>query len=351
MQIISHKDTINIILQNMSLQTNAFTDNHHLKTIVAEYLRYILNDLCMTNENSIAPVYQKSLTNQVYRHLKTFFSNHEKQKDRLIKVILWQLLMIRDIAKLSGGFLLPAPIRAIQMPCSDYVLIVGGMETKKLSEIIGATVKIAGFARYIHKKSINDNTLKQNNILWQDYYSYLGNNGISDLNDWIQQKKKQAKMRLEQVSVDSFQIDVYHPKQKVHMSQNKRWIGIEKLQEHNDEMMLCRRIEGKRFSFFWGKLSHKKPYPLIRETSIHFKDVRKLQYGIDHYYKCPTEIIVKQLKDYYQISLKNRLPQSYQRIIMALTQAVNEKNLYFSKDFKNDIVYLLEKLGIHVREI
>jgi hypothetical protein len=345
MRIITQQDTIQIILQHLQLQTNALTKNHLLNTIIAEYLRYALNDLCLTKENTIAPVYQQRLINKVYDHLKPFFSEQKHPKNRFIKMINLQLQKIRDISRLSGGYVLPSPIRAIKMPRSDYILFIGGIETKTLSEMIGETVQIAGFVRYIHNKKINDTLLKQNNILWQNHESFLGDDP-TDLNQWMQLKMKQARSRLEKISIDSSQVEIYYPKQNTHLLQNKRWINLQQLRKHNDELMLCRLRDKKRFIFFWGELSKQSPFRVIRESAMNYKERKKLHYGMDSYYKSPTQIKIRQQSDYCEITLINQLPPSYQRMLVALAQQSTKKEFYCPPIFKNDIVYFFEQLGI-----
>jgi len=346
MKIISYKETIQMILQRLQLQTNELIDNHFLKIIIAEYCRYILNNSCLTKENTIAPVYQQRIINIVNYHLKPLLAYHQKQSyHSIIKTINWQLQMIRDISRLSRGYILPTPIRAIQMPCSDNVIFTGGIETKQLSGIIGEGVKIAGFARYIHNKKCHESTLKQNNILWQNYSAYI-NDEVTDLNEWMELKISQAKERLHKVSVESSNIDVYYPQQKKHKFQNKRWINLENIEKHNGELMFCRIHEGKKFSYIWGALSKTYPFRLKHESSVYFKDIHKICYGIDYRYNCPTKVSIKQKEDRCEIVLNNKLPQSHQRIFFALAQQKENKTYYFDSIFKNDIIFFLEQLGI-----
>ena len=346
MNKISYQETIQLILQRLQLQTNELTDNHFLKIIIAEYCRYILNTCCLTKENIIAPVYQQRMINSVNYHLKPLFANHQKQLHHsIIKTINWQLQMIRDISKFSRGYLLPTPIRAIQMPCSDYVIFTGGIETIQLSGIIGENFKIAGFARYIHNKKCHESTLKKHNILWQSYSAYI-NDEVTDLNDWMALKINQAKKQLNKVSVDSSIIDVYYPPQKKHKYQNKRWINLENIEKHNGELMFCRVREGKGFYYIWGALSTTYPFRLKHEANVFFKDIHKICFGIDYYYNCPTSVSIKQQGDSCEIILNNKLPQSHQRLLFALAQQKEKKIYYFNAIFKNDIIFFLEQLGI-----
>jgi len=346
MKILSYSETIQMILQRLQLHTSDLTDNHFLKIIIAEYFRYRLNNCCLTKENNIAPVYQQQVINHVYNHLKPLFAYPQKQSDHsIIKIINWQLQTIRDISRLSGGYILPAPIRAIQMPCSDYVIFTGGIETKSLSEIIGETVKIAGFARYIHLKKCHDDTFEPYNILWQSYRAYI-NDEITDLKEWMALNINQAKERLNKVSVDSSLIDIYYPQQQNHQFQNKRWIHLYHLEKHNGELLFCRIREGKSASYIWGELSKTHPFRLKRESSVHFKDIHKICYGIDDDHNCPTTVSIRQQDDSYAITLNNKLPRSHQRIFLALTQQKSKNTYYFNSIFKNDIIYFLEQLGI-----
>jgi len=345
MKILSYPETIQMILQRLQLHTNDFTDSHFFNIIIAEYLRYSLNSCCLTQENNMAPVYQQRMINRVYYHLKPLFAYHQLDHS-IIKIIKW-LQTIRDISILSSGYILPTPIRAIQLPRSDYVILTGGIETKQLSEIIDETVKISGFARYIHHKKCHGSIFKQHNILWQTYSAYI-NDEVTDLKDWMALKINQAKALFNKVSVDSSLIDVYSPQQTKHKFQNKRWIHLNNLENHNGELMFCRIREGKRFSFIWGELSKTYPFRLKRESSVHFKDIHKICYGIDYWYNCPTTASIKQHNDCYEIKLNNILPRSHNRIFLALSQQKAKNTYCFDSIFKNDIIFFLEQLGIQV---
>jgi hypothetical protein len=213
--------------------------------------------------------------------------------------------------------------------------------------MIGETVKIAGFARYIHQQKCQNSTFKQHNILWQHYSAYL-NDEITDLRDWMVLKINQARARLIEVSVDSSIVDVYDPHQQKHKFQNKRWIHLNNLEKHNGELMFCRIREGKRYSFFWGELSKTYPFRLKRESTIHFKDIYKICYAIDYCSNCPTTVSLKQQNDCCEITLYNKLPRSYNRILLALTQQKKKNTYLFNPIFKDDIIFFLEQLGIQL---
>jgi len=353
MHTINMNKTLDIIIQQLNLQSDIWTADHKINMVIAEYIRNIINYLCLCDDGTIKPVYKTKLFNVVNNHLRPILQGRDENINHIIKVIFHRLIMIRDLSVLSGGYILPAPVRVIKVPFSDIAILVGGADTNSLSDHFGATIKYAGFARYIDNKAIYDDKIKKEiGILWQDIDSWLGWDYIYNIKDWIKKRIKNAKNQFKNVSVEQqLNIEVYYPIEKKNDIQNQRWISIKDLKKYNNDIIMCKIKEGKRYYYFWGALSKQSPYSVIYEAPINRQDILKVKYGLDAYYDCPTEISLK-INQYCQINLKNKLIKSHQRLLYAFAQKYSQNNsVYnFSLQFKKIIIHEFKRIGIIIKK-
>lgn len=128
------------------------------ETLIAESIRFALGRNYLDVDRN-SPVHILSLRNWVMRKLRSIIPEIQSNTEGLFEAVLKKgpgpnLEFLGDIIKLSGGYYLPAPARAVQIGNTSWILI-SGLSTQVFAKE-GLNIEILGVGRWLRDVSKSD---------------------------------------------------------------------------------------------------------------------------------------------------------------------------------------------------
>ncbi|MDI6879228.1 MAG: hypothetical protein QMC95_13535 [Desulfitobacteriaceae bacterium] len=372
LSVITKKEALQKIVK-ASVSGELLTESHLRDVIIAEYLRKSLCNLTSSlgQKSQLQPIYVTRLLNSVRRQLSPLwpelnFGLEEDLSDTInlqsngdissysVRRVLDSLETVGDAVEVGNGYWLPTPMRLVQPPVQDKVLVVGGLATADLSMMLGINIKISGFARHIERSALPENIIRDESW-WQSYEDWVGDIP-GNLCDWTKSVLDQARLALRPSASNFDNFEVYVPSRRAGTIQFFRWVSLSKLKQIIDmpshDLMLC-RFKSKRphstSSNFW--LGIVDFDGLKKEAPVFAPNVRRLMYGLDLLNGAPTHVVWK-LDGI--IDLRSRLPHEELRLAMAIGVDVSPRpgrlpiRFMFQPEWQDTVTCALNRLGVNV---
>lgn len=336
--------------------------NQFWEQLVADYYRWFICNAVEKGSsvhiNRILAVGRTTLGPFIYKkgskENKLFQNNGidgDTDEGDIFNRTLYRLEIIRDIAHLGEGYYAPTPLRAVVTP-TERILLIGGLPTKRVEEIIGNLVHVRGVIRTLDSNTYGDNlgTVKCPS------QSFEGWSGISpeSLDLWVKQCLINFEQDLEETNIDG-SFEVYDPKNTNSSAQFFRWINSSQWDGNESSMWLCRTKKQPR-RYWLGAIKRSRHGVICyKEAPISGIEVRKLQYGIDLIYRRPCSVLLKERENTFELKLSSFLPNAEMRLFYGLGHDISVRpdrlpmEFSFHKDVFEDICKMVKNLGITMR--
>ncbi|MCY9665129.1 hypothetical protein M5X11_09175 [Paenibacillus alginolyticus] len=341
-QQLTESESIRKIITGIGFtyNTNELIQKH---VIYSEYIRSALNQLSSSVSNGskkFEPIYITRLINTVSNHLEGVFpdikkhtstiqlnddySEIEKEKHGLIRLILANLQLIGDCSSLGKGYWLPSPIRLVQIPRSEVCAIIGSLSYKEIKRLF-PDAEVTGLGRIVTKEYIPEN-IKSDYNMWQEFDAWLGW-VPNDIIKWIKDECNNVS-KSGSVSSSTFRdFEVYISNDCFLYNTRQNWIQYESFSAFgiSESVMLCRTLSKPR-RYFLGVFNRGV---LKKEKSVeNFEKIRWIANALKmlHNSLLSAEWKGNILKVYpalpasldryvslfsYRIPMKNRFPQYF----------------------------------------
>lgn len=344
--------------------------------VIAESLR---RTLCWfasrTRPEQVEPVYVTSLTNHVREQLSPLWPSLHRSRHKRpsqaeqqlegdtqpdpIRRVLQALSDLREAEHVGDGYWLPTPVRFVDLPAEEVVLIVGGLDTITLRRTFHPRVQVLWITRTLERAMLPPAAF-EDRALWQALPDYLGDPPAS-LSDWTQALLRRASRSLKPSAAGYTRFEVYSPKAERTRLQYYRWIQVDRLPRRPEGVVLCRASEGYQLGprrYWLGTIGEfRGERRADAESPIDPKDVLRLQYGIDLFEECPTRVLVGPRGDDILVQFENFLPSEERRLLLAFGMEESERpgrlpTVYrFRRERFSLIQVAIEGLGLTVRTL
>jgi hypothetical protein len=339
---------------------------------VAEYLRYGLCLLANSGKDGRAetrPVHIGRLLGRVRKQLGPLLPKTGKQPlEDLVPIhapyasrsedtcrrIFNKLELIRDVQNLGRGYFLPTPLRLLELPSGD-VLVIGAVPTLAAQKVLGTKLRSAGLAR-VSEIGTLPIALKNNSDAWQSLRNWLGIE--SSLENWIEKYLAAALKDLRASSSEIGAFEVYFPERMEKKPHHFRWCEGKSWAGRSDRLYLCRSADKNRGRSYWlGLLARDQDIVrMVKETELESnKDIIRLLYGFDLLAKVPVTAEIEADATGGRLQLSSLLPKEERRLLVALavdTSPAPDKlplTFRFENRWREDIERNLSSLGIELR--
>ena len=249
-----------------------------------------------------------------------FFKRY-KQSGNDLHDALEILKVIREAAKLPGGYWFPAPLRRISI--DGGALVLGPHPTEELQRTIHPKITLAGFARvYLDYSSLDlaEERLED----WMDR--------PADLAEWTNHIFLKAKSEMKSTIQGSRSIEIYLSTDNTFKSKKnfprRRWTRLDDNLRNLNGIYLCRELaQFDQVNFFFADIQSGK---IVLETEVNC-DVTRLTYGIDkNNGNCNTYRLFS-TSERVEIELHRRLPDAERRLLIALATTHESEHSRLSK--------------------
>ncbi|MCK1994912.1 hypothetical protein GW626_01510 [Peribacillus muralis] len=356
-KLIKNKDQIiEIILSGLNVR-NFPEENIQRAVILAEYLRDCIFKLTICDENDeeeYKPVYIMRTINVLRQHLEVVWPStatnlsgeiiskndvEHPLSTKSIKNTLTSLQLIGDIVHIGNGFLLPTPVRLIEVPKQNHIALVGGWSTKSANSLF-SSISQEGLGRLIKKENIPEKIIDRQD-LWQPYKQWRGWEPNS-LQKWTMNQLKHAERHGSGTlsSFENFEVFLSFQANRIFKTV---WIRAEEITNTRTDIkfMLCRT--GDRLAnYFIGEFQGGK---LKKEFFINDKEtVSWLRLGLRLLHGKPSSALWlgNTLKIY------SPLPTAIERQLLLYTykSKTSEGTIYHcSEEYKSIIEGFLKEYG------
>ena len=232
---------------------------------VAEYLRYGLCLLANSGKDGGAetqPVHIGRLLGRVRKQLGPLLPERGKppledlvpikapnasRSEDACRRVLNKLELIREVQNLGRGYFLPTPLRLLELPSGD-VLVIGGLPTLDAQKVLGTMLKSAGLAR-VSEIAALPAALKNHSDAWQSLRNWLGIE--SSLANWTEKYLAAALKDLRASSSEIGAFEVYFPEGLATKPQYFRWCEGKSWAGRSDRLYLCRSADKNRGRSYW----------------------------------------------------------------------------------------------------
>jgi hypothetical protein len=337
--------------------------------VAAESVRCALWALTYDGQD---PVYVTRCLNFARRLAQPAFSPQTQEQDDsdlLLRDAMEDLESLGDIATLHQGYRLPAPVRVVPLssatqPCENWLLI-GGLPSHQFPKKVQPFFFHRGAARIWTRdprllvEEMGVVLPTQSESLWRCEPTSTS----TQLQDWARQVLARAVLSpLENYEAE---FEAYVPGSLAegtgfphgdHPFQFKRWTTD--FPRLRDGRYLMRRHS--RFGMAEARVGHlqdgklRATAPLDKDN----KDVRRLLYGLDSLNHSPTIIQTKRMDEGTLFRLRNEVPRSQNRLLLALGKLCpnTAQNSYYPRDWlvasahERVIGAALQALGVHLEE-
>lgn len=345
LKVLTSKEAIELII---SSQTAELPEDDYFKRelFLAEYWRSILLELAFRSEfsnDNIQPVHNRKIKNMLTRQVGAIWPELKeatlKEQMDYSKSIRSCLEKIGDTVHLGSGFYVPLPLRMIDLPESEYTVIVGGISTTLIQHMI-PYARISGYGRVVDKKRIPD-SVKADRHLWQDYSNWIGWKP-ENIKSWMMMQKHQL-TSLGSQSIQGFEeFEVYNSLGPKERGNRSFWIDQRTIQAQKLKgILLCKTLDSNR-RYFLGEL---KDGCLLKELTITDADtIRWLMIGF--------QIVngrspIARWNDSF-LKVNSPLPQALERHILIFSLKQNAYEYYVCKEVQVQVEQFLKSQGYEI---
>jgi hypothetical protein len=345
LKVLTSKEFIEL---TMSHQTVAIPKNDYLQRelFLTEYWRRILFEIAYKSdlpEDKIQPVHNRKIKNMLSQQVDAIWPELKestlKNQTDITKPIRNSLEKIGDAVHLGSGLYVPLPLRMIDLPKSEYAVIVGGTYTTLIRNIIPGT-RISGYGRIVEKKRIPD-SIKTDRHLWQDYSNWIGWKP-ENINSWLTWQIHQLST-LGSQSIQGFEeFEVYDSLGHRERGNSSFWIDQRTIQAQKlSGILLCKTIDSNR-RYFLGEL--KNGY-LLRELTIKDTDtIRWLMIGFRLY---SGRSLIARWNDSF-LKINSPLPHALERHMLVFSLKQNAFEYYVCSQMQEHVEQFLKSYGYEI---
>ncbi|MEC0183039.1 hypothetical protein P4H61_16255 [Paenibacillus peoriae] len=341
-RVLNQKELVELVLNN---QTVSISENVEFQRelFITEYWRLLLHDLASKEHsegvnNNIKPVRIRKRT--LLQYLDTIWPELRDEESQnttdVISSVCSRLEQIGDMVRLRNGYFLPTPLRLIELPESQYSVVVGGIPTE-IIRLLLPDAKIAGYGRIIENQKIPD-TVKRDRGWWQEYTNWVGWKPTS-LENWVEMQIIQLSSSGSQ-SIQGFEeFEVFNTSGNRKNNNRSLWINQSSiLDQGTSGTWLCKTTDSNK-RYFLGEFNDGH---LMKELSITDKDTRLwLMLGLRVYNR---HFPVAHWNNNY-LKVIPQLPRAIERHVLIFSFKQNAYEYYVSEQFHNHVEQLLKSYG------
>ncbi|WP_338555574.1 hypothetical protein [Paenibacillus sp. KS-LC4] len=344
-KVLTSKGFIELTLSH---QTVAFPEDDYFQRelFLTEYWRSILFEIAFKSDFSndkIQRVHNRKIKNILSQQVEVIWPELKdatlKEDTDFTKHVRKCLEKIGDVIHLGSGFYVPLPLRMIDLPESEFVVIIGGTSTTLIRNMI-PDARISGYGRIVEKKRIPD-SIKMDRHLWQDYSNWVGWKP-ENIKDWITLQMRQLST-LGSQSIQGFEdFEVYNS--FGHRERGKRsfWIDQRTIQAQKiSGILLCKTLDSNR-RYFLGELS--EGYLMKEFTIIDTNTIRWFMIGFQlNSGRSP----IARWNDSF-LKVNPPLPQALERHILVFSLKQNSFEYYVCEQVHEHVEQFLKSHGYKI---
>ncbi|GAA3411658.1 hypothetical protein ACFFNY_20590 [Paenibacillus hodogayensis] len=344
-KVLTSKEFIEL---TMSHQTVAFPENDYFQRelFLTEYWRSILFEIAFKSDfsdDSIQPVHNRKIKNMLSQKVDTIWpelkDENLKEQTDFTKPVRICLEKIGDTVHLGSGFYVPLPLRMIDLPESEYAVIVGGTSTTLIRNMI-PSARISGYGRIVEKKRIPD-SIKTDRHLWQDYSNWIGWKP-GNINSWMTLQMRQLST-LGSQSIQGFEeFEVYNSLGHRERGNRSFWIDQRTIQVQKlSGILFCKTVDSNR-RYFLGEL---KDGYLLKELTITDADtIRWLMIGFR--LESGRSPIARWNDSFLKVN--SPLPQALERHMLVFSLKQNAFEYYVCEQVQDHVEQFLKSHGYEI---
>ena len=344
-------------------------DGKELKVAIqADHIRSVLMAEWIRSGNQVG-VHSKRLTDALRKDMLPVLEDErfepinpkeleEDEESRNPLTVVHSLAQIGDIAGGKLGYWIPGPIRIVEIPSSDKALIVGGLPTIKLKEVIGIPLVSVGIGRMALSAALDGAKLKESDY-WQSFDSWLGGEA-TELEHWTTKTIENLVSQMaDSIEIEPRDLMVYVPEDILGKASSfTRWVAATDMGEVPKGPRLCRgpRTGTGEWPYFLAIFSGGKyGIKLTRSIQLEKPMFDQLRYGVDKQLKKPLPVDIFRTEGYFCLRLWRGLPEAESRVLafgwhLANQSKDNYEDWCFPSDYFLLISQTLVRLGVPIVE-
>jgi hypothetical protein len=292
-----------------------------LHTVAAEHLRTAIYASSVQENPHIPRVHTSRFMSNLRNNLGGIWDSDsanaatQSVAENRYRSILEALEQAGDILHLGSGYWVSAPLRLVELPASEHLLVVGGVPFDPLQRYLKTTPLCAGVSRFVERA-----VLKQQPHLLQLVQPFDEWIGITEtLATWTRGTIDRALQRLsapEEISIE--QLEIYAP--DVFQQQRKmgRWLPGSQARQALSNPRLCRPLSHVRD---YDRPSYLGIFALddigfrLRQTApIDNETAFRLAFGFDQLLNTARTASLAVTGETFQLDLAYPLPQPEARV-------------------------------------
>ncbi len=292
------------------------------------------------------PLRTASVVDITKQNLKT--SKEDVENTLLEKELLDSLEEQGDVFSLSGGYWLPTPLRLVPITETQY-LLVGGLPTHLLPQALLQSLHLHGSFRQIDRPIFPERLPTSTYVsAWQfqSLNSWLGPTPPT-LHQLTQEFYTQELLPISQQGSANQPLEAYAA--YVDKPQALRWLSLEKVQD--GRYLVRRRTLWGLKQYSAGEIENHR---LLRQSrELHFTDIRRLCYALDHMAKTPTRVAWE--PEHNMLTMRSELPSRERKQMASIGDLRVPHEGYYprrwvgiSSQHMSIVDDMLQQLGIQV---
>lgn len=341
-RVLNQKEFIELTLSNQAI---AVPENVHFQRelFLTEYWRYFLFEIASEGQfqdSNMQPVHTRRIKRMLKQQMDAIWPELEvetlKDQTDVIKPVRNSLEKIGDIVRLRNGFYLPLPLRLIDLPKSKYSVIVGGMSTESIQNML-PSAKIAGYGRIIDKKRIPD-SIKKDRHLWQEYANWIGWKP-DNIDGWMTMQLRQLSTSGSK-SIQGFEeFEVFNSFGNRESGSRSIWINQRTiLAQQLSGVVLCKTVDSNR-RYFLGEL---KDGCLLKELTI--TNIETLRWLMLGFRMCNGRPPIARWNNNF-LKVSPQLPQAIECHMLVFSFKQNTYEYYVFEQLQDHVEQLLKSYG------
>lgn len=280
---------------------------------------------------------------------------HDKVVMAFARQMLDQLENLGDLARLSGGYLLPAPLRLVSFTSIQSALVLGGCPTGELMTELGKAIRSRGIARVLPTPDVGERL----RLMQQGSDDWAGA-PREPLANWTTQILRDTPLQPFDEDAAETTLEFYAPGQAkgrgARSFQHQRWIP--KSSALKNGRYLARHASSGPMRFYVVDIV-KRQVTGIGTLDHLFQEPRRLMYGLDVLANAPVSVEVRRGKGTapWSFVLRSEVPRAERKLCMALGQlqipsgdAYYPRIWRFNEEFVPEIMMQLRRLGVSTAE-
>ncbi|WP_214625773.1 hypothetical protein [Paenibacillus agaridevorans] len=344
-KVLTSKEFIEL---TMSHKTVSFPENDYFQRelFLTEYWRSILFEIAFKSDfpnDNIQPVHNRKIKNMLRQQVDAIWPELKdailKEESDFTKHVRQCLEKIGDIVHLKSGFYVPLPLRIIDLPESEYAVIVGGTSTTFIRNML-PSARISGYGRIVEKNRIPD-SIKTDRHLWQDYSNWIGWKP-ENIKSWMTLQMRQLST-LGSQSIQGFdEFEVYNSLGHKERGNRSFWIDQRTIQAQKiSGVLLCKTVDSNK-RYFLGEL---KDGCLLKELTITATDtIRWLMIGFR--LESRRSPIARWNDNFLKVN--SPLPQALERHILVFSLKQNTFEYYVCEQVQDHVEQFLKSHGYEI---